>query len=346
MHRPLLGALILAAAATFVPGQDASPTTVPAVDVARHDLGVGGPKGDDVLPAGVSMAHPWEVSLAQVLEREVLPREVVLRAGTVRLAPETWASRAVILVEIPLGSLEVREDPATGHWFVHFSIIAFVKDDEGHAIMRLGQDWPLEGLGPTRGPRGRTVMLKRTVDLPPGRYTLEAAAQDRLSGRLGARRIPFLVPEASSGPAVGSVAVVRFQPVSGDRQDPDDPLLIRERRWEVAAVRALPVLGAPLPVEAGRIGVLASVRPDREAGPVSVTVEFRRDGEVLAQASPEVPDPDATGQILLAHSFTLPSIEPGRYQVYVRVRQREKEASAGTSFQLERADPLDRLPAS
>jgi hypothetical protein len=139
---------------------------------------------------------------------------------------------------------------------------------------------------------------------------------------------------------------VRFQPAPPDRQDPHDPLLIREREWEKAAVRALPVLGAALPAEAGQIGLLASLRPERDGGPVSVTVEFWRDGEILAESSPEVPDPDAAGQILLARSFALPSIEPGRYQVYVRMRQRDKEASAGTSFRLERADPFGLLPAS
>jgi hypothetical protein len=98
--------------------------------------------------------------------------------------------------------------------------------------------------------------------------------------------------------------------------------------------------------EAGQIGLLASLRPERDGGPVSVTVEFWRDGGILAESSPEVPDPDAAGQILLARSFALPSIEPGRYQVYVRMRQRDKEASAGTSFRLERADPFGLLPGS
>jgi hypothetical protein len=75
-----------------------------------------------------------------------------------------------------------------------------------------------------------------------------------------------------------------------------------------------------------------------------VTVEFRRGGQVLAQASPEVPRPDPTGHITLAHSFALPSTEPGRYQVHVLVQQGDQRASAATSFRLERADPSGILP--
>jgi hypothetical protein len=155
-----------------------------------------------------------------------------------------------------------------------------------------------------------------------------------------------VVPESSTGLSLGSVAVVRFQPAPPDARDPSDPLLIRGPLGEKAPVRALPVLGAPISVEAGQVGVLASVRPARDAGPVSVTVEFRRHGQVLAQASPEIPRPDRAGQITLAHSFDLPSIEPGRYQVHVHVQQGEQEASAATSFQLARAQPLGILPGA
>jgi len=103
------------------------------------------------------------------------------------------------------------------------------------------------------------------------------------------------------------------------------------------------VLGAPISVEAGQVGLMASLRPERDAGPVSVTVEFRRGSEILAQSSPEVSKPDPTGQITLAHSFDLPSLEPGRYQVYVRVQQGQGQISAATSFRLERADPIGIL---
>ncbi|MCG6926488.1 MAG: hypothetical protein LJF30_14405, partial [Acidobacteria bacterium] len=259
-------------------------------------------------------------------------------------APDRRASGAVVRVVVALGDLAARVPPETGHWTTHVSLVAFVKDANDRVVARLSQDWPLEGQGLTSGLRGRDVMLERTVDLRPGRYTLEAAAQDRHSGRLGARRVPFIIPESSKGPMLGSVAVVRFQPAPPSVRGPNDPLLIRGPGDQKTAVRALPVLGAPLSVRVGQVGVLASVRPERGAGPVAVTVEFRRDGQVLAQASPEIPRPDPSGQITLAHSFALPSAEPGRYQVHVLVQQGPKRASAATSFELARPDPFEILP--
>lgn len=314
------------------------------VEVAREDVRVRVRKGYYALPPGVPVIHPWEVSLAQALEGDVLPRDLPLRAGSVRLAPDAHASRTVVLVEVPLGDLEARVAPETGRWSTHVSTVAYLKDDRDQILARISQDWPLEGQGPTSALRGRNVMLKRTVDLAPGRYTLEAAAQDRHSGRLAARRVPFVVPEPSPGLSLGSVAIVRFQPAAPDTRDPGDPLLIGGPGGLRAPLRVLPVLGAPISVETGQVGVLASLRPERDAGPVSVTVEFRRGSEVLAQSSPEIPKPDPTGQITLAHSFDLPSTEPGRYQVHVLVRQGDERVSAATSFRLERADPFGILP--
>ena len=138
------------------------------VKVARDDAKIRVRKGYYALPPGVLVIHPWEVSLAQALENDVLPRQLPVRAGTVRLAPDLRASRAVVLVEVPLGDLEPRVAPETGHWSTHVSMVAFVKDDEDRVVARLSQDWPLEGQGSPSGLRGRNVMLKRTVDLAPG----------------------------------------------------------------------------------------------------------------------------------------------------------------------------------
>ena len=56
-----------------------------------------------------------------------------------------------------------------------------------------------------------------------------------------------------------------------------------------------------------------------------------------------IPKPDPDGRITLAHRFVLPSIEPGRYEVHVRVRQGREVVSAATSFRLAPATPVGML---
>jgi hypothetical protein len=41
--------------------------------------------------------------------------------------------------------------------------------------------------------RERAATIRRSVELPAGRYTVEAALQDRLSGAAGVSRMPFEV---------------------------------------------------------------------------------------------------------------------------------------------------------
>jgi hypothetical protein len=279
--------------------------------------------------------RPDELPLARALDAEEMPFDLSFRSGVLHFTGDPGTSETVVLVEIPLDDMGARVDPSTGAWQVNLSALAFVRDAEDRLVSWLSRDYPLRAAR-APGLRGRSVLLKRTLRLAPGHYTLEAAVGDRESGRIGARRLPFVVPEASPDLSVGSVAVVRFQEAPPGTRDLFDPLLVR-------GVRALPVLGAPIAVESGRVGVLATLHPERGAGPISVTVEFRREGEVLAQASPEVPKPTSDGRITLAHRFTLPSIEPGQYEIHVRVRQGRERASAATSFLIAPPTPVGML---
>jgi hypothetical protein len=51
--------------------------------------------------------------------------------------------------------------------------------------------------------------LSRNWELPPGRYTLETAVQDRASGRIGASRSVAVIQRAGDGPALSSVSLIR-----------------------------------------------------------------------------------------------------------------------------------------
>lgn len=333
MSKTLVNALVVTALATLAAGPGPRPASGGQLSEDGQELRTR--EGDYALPPAMPV-RLHERPLALALEQKELPRDLSFRSGVLHFTGDPGATETVVLVEVPLEDMGTRVEPATGAWRAHVSMLAYVRDAEGQLASRLSRDWPLRGTGSPSGLLGRNLMLKRTLRLAPGRYTLETAVRDRESGHIGARRVPFVVPAASPDLSLGSVAVVRFQPAPPGARDASDPLLIR-------GMRALPVLGAPISAGSGQIGLLASLHPERGAGPVSVTVEFRRAGEVLAQASPEIPKPDPDGRITLAHRITLPSVEPGRYEIHVRVRQGKERASAVTSFQLARGTPVGIL---
>ena len=142
-------------------------------------------------------------------------------------------------------------------------------------------------------------MVKRTLRLPPGRYVLETAVQDRESGHVGARRSAFEIPTPAPALSLGSVAIVRADEVSppgadvpGSSGEPaaggitDDPL-------RAGHLKATPLLGRSFPEGTPAVSLLLSLYAGPAARRPEVELEFRRDGQTVAHATPELPAPDA-----------------------------------------------------
>ena len=68
-----------------------------------------------------------------------------------------------------------------------------------------------------------------------------------------------------------------------------------------------------------------------EARP-EVELEFRKDGVTVARARPELPSPDASGRVTYVGSFPTGAFGAGRYEVWVRGRLGDAEATEATAF--------------
>ena len=166
--------------------------------------------------------------------------------------------------------------------------------------------------------------MKRSLRLPPGRYVLETAVQDRESGRLGARRTSFEIPAPGPALSLGSVAIVRADE-AGSAPPGDDPL-------RAGALRATPLLGRSFSEGTPAVSLLLSLYAVPAAARPEVLLEFRKDGETVAHAKPELPAPDASGRVTYVGSFPTGAFGAGRYEVWVRGRLGEAEATEATAF--------------
>jgi len=87
--------------------------------------------------------------------------------------------------EVPLGAIKTATDEPHGTYTAHLSFLAFVRDETGRAVVRLSQDWPVEGkLDATGRAPQMNLVLRRSMALPVGRYTVDSAIQDRATGRI------------------------------------------------------------------------------------------------------------------------------------------------------------------
>jgi VWFA-related protein len=144
-------------------------------------------------PATTPTVNAFEPTLIAALAQDDPPRTF---PHEVRLVPhgEKDGDREVeLLAQVPLGAVEIATDAARGTCTAHLAFVAFVRDETGRAVVRLSQDWPVEEkLDEAGGPPRASLVLRRVMSLPPGRYTIESAVQDRRTGRISVVRTPVV----------------------------------------------------------------------------------------------------------------------------------------------------------
>jgi hypothetical protein len=294
------------------------------VKVSRPGVVVRTRRGYYALPPGSPVVLPHELALAEALAATPMPRDVEHRAATLRFAGGEAKTETLVWVEVPLAGLTLSRGETS--WSGHFSVLGQVKDEKGTLVARLSHDLPIEGpLADIEAARQRTSVVKRSLRLAPGRYVLETAVQDRESGRIGARRAAFEVPAPAPSLSLGSVAIVRADEVGAAEPAVDDPL-------RAGPLRATPLLGRSFPEGTSAVSLLLSLYAGPSASAPKLDLEFRRDGEAVAHAKPELPAPDASGRITYVGSFPAAELAPGRYEVWARARLGAEEATEATAF--------------
>ena len=308
-----------------------------SVKVSRPGVVVRTRRGYYAMPPGAPVVLPYELALAEALAASPMPRDVEHRAATLRFAGGEAETELLVWVEVPHAGLSLTRDETTYRGRV--SLLGQVKDEKGTLVARLSHEAAIEGpLAEIEVARQRTTVVKRTLRLPPGRYVLETAVQDRESGHVGARRSAFEIPTPAPALSLGSVAIVRADEVSppgaeapGSSGEPaaggitNDPL-------RAGHLKATPLLGRSFPEGTPAVSLLLSLYAGPAAGRPEVELEFRRDGQTVAHATPELPAPDAGGRVTYVGSFPTGSLGPGRYEVWARGRLGDVEASEATAF--------------
>lgn len=298
------------------------------VRVTRPGVQVRARQGYYAMPPGKPVVRPSELPLVAALEQQPLPRALDLRAATIPIAGSGADRATVVLAEVPIGAarFDLRDSPQGQLAHARLSLLGLVRDGKGRLVTKLAHDKPFDvPAGEVAALRRQMLVLRRTLTLPPGRYTLEIAAIDRASGRLGARRVPFEVV-VGGALELGGLAVADAQPPAADAVDAD-PLRVGDRT-------AVPRLGRPIVAGVdARVGVYFSLHTVAAEAP-DVALEIRRDGQVVGRALPELPKPGGDGRIAYIGTLAAERFTPGRYEVWAIARQGTLEARQGTSFEV------------
>ncbi len=269
-----------------------------------------------------------ELPLMTALGAETPPHDFALRAGVLHFAPAGAERQCVLLAEVPLAEVQVAADEANEVYRAHLTFLALVKDAGGRVIARLSHDWPIEGpLVGREQALERNAVFRRTLPLAPGRYSLETAVQDRQTTALSVTRTAFDVPPPGKGLSLGSLSLLR-RVETGEGSAAGNPLAVGD-------LLLFPDLEASIAADSRpELSLFVGVYPARPGGPVELTVELRRQQQVVARASSPLPEADADGRIPWIGGISTAGLKPGSYEIVVRARQGETTAEERTRLEV------------
>jgi VWFA-related protein len=302
-----------------------------SVKVGRPGVTVQTRSGYFAVPPGeANVTFPYELDLLKVLRGSPAAHEFPLHVRAFHFGYEQGSLRHTLVIEMPLRGVAFEDDPKTREDRAHFSFMGLVRSPSGLVAQKFSQDYPFsvprERLEALR--QGNAVFLRSFV-LAPGKYSLETAAMDQRSRRASVERAIVEVPEGRSTLLLSSLAVIkRVEPVAEGALASDDP-------FRIGASRIVPFVGDPEIRAGSPLNLFLVAYPEAQAeGTLKLTLEFRRDGQLVGRSEPVLPAPDEKGQIPYVASIPAEGFKPGLYQVRAVLQQGRSTADEWTSVRI------------
>lgn len=307
------------------------------LEVTRPGVTVQTRSGYFAMPPGEGTAtFSYEVQLLKALRSPDPPHDLPVRTRAFRFGPEAGGQRYTVVLELPLDAIQFVKDKDPAFERAHFSFLGVLRTPWGAVAEKFSQD------APVWLPRKRHDDLKqgnavfmRSFTLPEGSYRLETAAMDRQSGRTSVDQSRLSVPPGRSAFGLSSLAVVkRAERVAKGTLASDDPFRAGEARivpW-VTEAEVDPAQGVGL--------FFVAYVPPGDAETPQVTLEVRRNAQVVGRAEPTLPAPDAQGRIPYVVSLPAGHFAPGRYEVVAELRAGPRRAWERTSFHVKAGSAL------
>ena len=224
------------------------------------------------------------------LDRRPPPDDFAVHASALSFPQPERPGRVPVLVELSGESLTYTLNEDTKEYEADFTIVARLRDGQGHEVDRLSRRYPLtvpqDSLEKVK--RGNVLFFQET-DLPPGRYTLDAAVHDAVGNRASVRHGTVEVP----APAERQGRALEPRPPAEGREAPpaevgmDNPLHYGE-------TIVYPNLGEPLHKSVmPALGFYFTVWTGDGPPPTQATIELIKGEQVIAKLPTPLPAPDA-----------------------------------------------------
>lgn len=302
-----------------------------AVKTSVKDLRVQTRAGYFALPPHVAPGQvlaSYEVPLLEAMDKKEFPRDFDFHSAALHFRGPNGPI-CEVAIDVPLASLQLNEDKDAGSVDGRVAYVALVMDSRGNVVKKLREEMPL------RIERDSVAAFRASshyihtehFPLPPGRYTLDAAAIDLQNQKISVRKTRFTMPAYGGKLGISSVALVRNATPRTANAEPDNPMATAEKVITPMVSETLEKKGNDA------VPFFVTIYPDRNTpDKLTLRVEFSRDGVTLGSDTPEIGDADADGRIQYIGNAPLHNLTPGNYQFRFVARQGVEEAAEAVTF--------------
>lgn len=280
------------------------------------------PQGDE------SVIQPFEAPLLKMLEDPKLPSDLRFNAGVLQLGELPDGNANSLVVEAPLGVLEVRQDARTNLYVARVSMLAQIRDKNGAVVEHFSEDVVRHGaLEEMEKAKQGAVTMQRHFYAGPGEYVLETAILDRNSGQRSAERRNFRIAAAApTGPALSDMVLVRQMDKADESGDPMEPL-----RYEDGKVT--PNLSGQLSTDDKTVSVFFILHPDAHSTePPTLEMTVERPGHEGKHVAMPVKVTNNGGAEPYLATFKTTALRPGSYEVKALLTQGGKTVERTAAF--------------
>jgi VWFA-related protein len=296
------------------------------VKVSRSGARVFAREGYYALPVlNGRQVYPFEMATLKAINARPILHQFDFHSAALQFRPGAQQTQMAFVFQAPTHDLTVTKD---GQWAkVHVCVTALVKDENGKIVEKISKDIPysvpVEKMAQLE--QG-TVSFTTPFLLPPGTYTLETAAVDRMSMKASVRR-SILVVDQASGLSMSDVALARrIDPASGPA-DAFDPL---QENGEVVTPEMSSVIRS---VAQGNLEFYAVAYPPRPVdAPVDASVEIWQNGRMVLRSPASEVKPDSSGAATILAGIPTDKIPSGIYEAHVVFEFKGQKVSKALPF--------------
>jgi VWFA-related protein len=286
-----------------------------------------------VPPTGSTPLFYYEAQPLAALNRPTKPKDFPLLVGSLNFPQADRPGRTAIEVEAPASAFTFNEDTEKKIYNTDFSFVILVKDQAKQVVEKLSYHYALIGkLDETDKAKKGKILFYRDVNLPPGRYDVEAVAYDAFSSRASVNRSTVEVPDADESKLrLSSISIVHR--IESLKEKTDSPFVVGDQ------VLIYPNLGEAVRKAANsqKMGFYFNIYLAKEDKTVPrLTLEVLQSGKFIARVQiSNLTPPDKEGRIQYASALPLDSLQPGSYELKISVSDAKGTVSRSAPFVLE-----------